>query len=144
MSYASWYPARSGRPGADPNTRVGDAERNQVADALSQHYSDGRLDASELKERLDQAIGAKTRADLAGLLTDLPPLAPPAPAPPSRRRRTAMWVCLAAFVIAISVPWQQVPWPWIPRVPWLLFGVIAFFLLRRSGRTRRHRAEVSS
>ena len=85
--------------------RVGDAERNQVADALSQHYSDGRLDANELKERLDRAIGAKTRGDLSGLLTDLPPLAPPAPPPPTRRRRVAFWVACAVC------RWRRSPCP---------------------------------
>lgn len=143
MSYGSWYPARYGRGALDLTTRVGDAERNQVADALSQHYTDGRLDATELKERLDQAIGAKTRADLSGLLSDLPPLVPPAPPPPTRRRRAALWLCLALIAIGVAAPWQHLPWPWVPRVPWLLVGVVAL-VLWRSGRRHRHRAEISS
>jgi len=131
-----WYGMRSGRQVPDPTMRVGDAERNQVADALSQHFSDGRLDANELKERLDRAIGAKTRGDLSGLLTDLPTLAPPAPPPPPRRRRVAMWLAVVALLVVVSVPWHEVPWPWIPRVPWLLIGLVALLLWRR-GR-RRH------
>ena len=39
--------------------RVSDAERNEVAEQLSKHYADGRLDAAEFKERLDQAMSAK-------------------------------------------------------------------------------------
>jgi len=130
-----WYGVRSGRQAPDPTMRVGDAERNQVADALSQHFTDGRLDHSELKERLDKAIGAKTRGDLSGLLSDLPTLAPPAPPPPPRRRRVAMWVAIVGLFLALSVPWQEVPWPWFPRIPWLLIGVVALFVWRG----RRHR-----
>jgi hypothetical protein len=59
----SWY---------DPTMRVGDAERGDVVDRLAQHYSDGRLDHAEFSERLDRAMAARTMADLAGLLSDLP------------------------------------------------------------------------
>ncbi|MGH9101009.1 MAG: DUF1707 SHOCT-like domain-containing protein, partial [Acidimicrobiales bacterium] len=64
------------RCGPDPTLRIGDAERNAAADALSQHYSAGRLDDAELKERLDRAMSARTGADLGGLMADLPPLDP--------------------------------------------------------------------
>ncbi len=121
----------------DPDLRVGDAERNKVADVLSQHFTDGRLDATELKDRLDQAMGAKTRADLSGLLTDLPPLASPPAPPPSRRRRAAMWATLVLFLVVVSVPWQQVPWPWVPRIPWVLVGVVGCVLWCTSRRRRR-------
>jgi hypothetical protein len=56
----------------DPALRVGDAERGDVADRLSKHYSNGRLDHAEFSERLDRAMSARTMADLAGLLADLP------------------------------------------------------------------------
>jgi hypothetical protein len=57
---------------ADPGMRVSDAERAEVADRLSQHYGDGRLDQEEFSRRLDQAMGATTQADLSGLFNDLP------------------------------------------------------------------------
>ncbi len=141
MSYnGGWYP-RPNR-GPDPGLRVGDAERNQVAEALSQHYTDGRLDATELKDRLDKAMGAKTRADLAGLLTDLPPLAPAPAPPPSRSRRAVMWGAIALFVVLIAAPWGQYHWMWFPRIPWILIGVVGFMLWRTSARRRRWRGEV--
>src|SRR5215471_7153623 len=56
----------------DPQMRISDADRADVADRLSKHYSDGRLDQAEFNERLDRAMKAKTQADLAGLFTDLP------------------------------------------------------------------------
>lgn len=135
----SWRP----RP-PDPTLRVGDAERNGVAEALSQHFSAGRLDDQELKERLDRAMSAKTGADLAGILDDLPPLGPPPPPPPPRRGRGLGWVALAVcFVVVFSLPWHYVPWLWVPHVPWLLLGVVTFVLWRRS-RRRRWRGEVRS
>ena len=126
------------RTPADPGLRVGDAERNQVAEALSQHYSDGRLDATEFKERLDKAMGAKTRGELTGLLGDLPPLADPPP-PGPRRRRVGLWIAAAAFVLFLSVPWGAAPgtWWWFPHIPWLVIGIIAL-IAWRSGR-RHHR-----
>lgn len=123
----------------DPAIRVGDAERNQVAEALSQHFSAGRIDDTELKQRLDRAMSAKTGADLAGLMDDLPPLAPPPPPPPPRRGRGLVWLALAfLFVAMVSAPWQYGPWFWMPRAPWLLFGVVAVVLWRRARRRRWH------
>jgi Domain of unknown function (DUF1707) len=52
--------------------RISDAERAEVADLLSKHYGDGRLDQAEFNQRLDQAMRAKTYADLGGLFADLP------------------------------------------------------------------------
>jgi Domain of unknown function (DUF1707) len=52
--------------------RVGDAERDAAANELREHFASGRLTQDELNERLDRALGAKTRGDLSGLFSDLP------------------------------------------------------------------------
>jgi hypothetical protein len=68
--------------------RISDAERTEVADRLSLHYGDGRLDQEEFDRRLHQAMSAVTQADLNGLFADLPDLgteAGAAAAPPPRR-----------------------------------------------------------
>ena len=57
---------------SNPHMRISDAERAEVTDRLSQHYSDGRLDQAEYNERLDRAMNAKTQSDLDGLFADLP------------------------------------------------------------------------
>ena len=69
-----WGRGSSGRRAsqADPNMRVSHAERTEVADRLSKHYGDGRLDEEEFNERLDRAMKAKTQSDLDGLFDDLP------------------------------------------------------------------------
>jgi Domain of unknown function (DUF1707) len=61
---------RSGWPEA--GLRVSDADRAAVADRLARHFSEGRLDQAEFDLRLDRAMRATTRADLIGLLSDLP------------------------------------------------------------------------
>lgn len=71
-SAQSW--TRRIRPGYNDTLRVSDAERQEVADLLGRHYSDGRLDKSELDERVSRAMSAKTRGDLNGLFDDLPDL----------------------------------------------------------------------
>jgi hypothetical protein len=114
------------------NLRVSDAERNEVADKLSRHFSDGRLDQTEFKERLDAAMSAKTQGDLVGLFDDLPPLANEPPPPPSRRRRLVPFLVLLAF-LAIAAGSTVSLWHAL-QIPWLLVAVIAVFLWHRAGR----------
>jgi hypothetical protein len=52
--------------------RVSDAERDAVVEELCRHASAGRLDADELEDRIDVALGAKVRSELEGLRDDLP------------------------------------------------------------------------
>jgi hypothetical protein len=130
--------------------RVSNEERTAVADRLSKHYGDGRLDEEEFNERLDRAMKAKTQGDLDGLFADLPDLAdaPPAgqprPVVPHDRRRPffpRLLFIILAIIIASTV-WHAVvhPFFWVGGlfVPWLLIAVVAFCLLR-SGAWHRHR-----
>ncbi len=86
---------RASWPGSQ--MRVGDAERAAIADRLAKHFSDGRLDKAEFNERLDQAMRAKTMADLTGLLSDLPDdeaIQPQLPAAGRRHERKMRKVAL--------------------------------------------------
>jgi Domain of unknown function (DUF1707) len=76
LTGGSTQPGRTGWPGA--SMRVSDADRAAAADRLSRHYGDGRLDKAEFDLRLDRAMRATTRADLIGLVSDLPEGPPPA------------------------------------------------------------------
>jgi hypothetical protein len=61
------------REGArDRSLRVGDREREAVGELLREHHVEGRLDADEFQGRLEQALAAKTYADLDALVADLP------------------------------------------------------------------------
>ncbi|HUK68374.1 MAG TPA: DUF1707 domain-containing protein [Streptosporangiaceae bacterium] len=141
-------PYRRGTSYGDPDLRVSDAERAEVADRLAKHYGDGRLDQAEFDHRLDQAMGAKTQSDLAGLFADLPGTDTPADLPgagkrtdppgadaakgaarqrnqrPHRHHR--ILVLVVAIVVAAAVGHALMH----SFVPWLLIGLLAFFWLR--------------
>lgn len=53
--------------------RISDADREQAASDLSEHYAEGRLTHDEHAERLDAIWTARTHADLAPIFEDLPP-----------------------------------------------------------------------
>ena len=130
-----WDPAypmgRRDTQAYDASLRASDEERNAVADKLSRHYAEGRLDEVEFKNRLDTAMSAITRGDLNGLFDDLPRL-PSEPSPPvPRRRRILPWVLIVALV-AVAVG-ATMPFYPLYHVPWFLLAVAAFFLWRRAG-----------
>jgi hypothetical protein len=86
-----------------PDVRVSDAERSEVADRLAEHYGDGRLDQSEFNERVDQAMRAKTRSDLAGLFDDLPDTEAPGVVVRPRRSHGRHPLLLVALIIMIAI-----------------------------------------
>jgi hypothetical protein len=132
--------SRSGAGGRGPvegaNMRVSDAERGEVADELSKHYSDGRLDEAEFNERLTKAMAAKTRGDLAGLLDDLPRSQLVQAAPPATHRHGAtriLTIVLAAIILS-SIASSLFMWHGFFHFPVPLFVIAVLILLRR-----RHR-----
>src|SRR5258707_5909015 len=106
--WAAGYSRRRGGP-ANPNLRASDAERADVADGLSKHYGDGRLDQAEFNERMERAMSAKTQGDFAGLFADLPDLAnlsEPGASPPANvtppPSRSPMYRLVPLIVINVA------------------------------------------
>lgn len=59
---------------------VSDLERDQISGVLSEHMAEGRLTADELEQRVGRLLEARTRAQAAAVVADLPPLdAQPSP-----------------------------------------------------------------
>lgn len=70
------------RPGGDPSIlRASDADRDRVADQLREALAEGRLTPEEHAERIDLVYRAKTYAELAPILADLPAAPGAAPHP---------------------------------------------------------------
>ena len=157
MSAHSSRWARGSAGPASPQMRISDADRAEVADRLSKHYSDGRLDQAEFNERLDRAMNAKTQADLNGLFADLPATDEPDKAvkavrQPDQRLRTRRPIqrvlgLILITVVAIFVA-RALMWPFfglfgfaghvlfVP-VPWILIAIVAFVCWRIATRHRR-------
>ena len=75
--------ARVGSPPELDSVRASDSERDAAVGRLQAAFAEGRLNDAEFDERMRTALTARTRADLARLMTDLPadaPAALPAPA----------------------------------------------------------------
>jgi hypothetical protein len=86
----------SSSSGSRSALRASDADRERVAEVLRRHHLDGRLDTDELQDRLGACYAAKTEADLAALLADLPGEGAPRSA---RVPGRAIGVPLAAVVV---------------------------------------------
>jgi len=65
--------------------RPSELARERAAQALREHYAEGRLDDLELERRVGLAINAQTRGELKALFRDLPW------DPRSRERRDGFW-----------------------------------------------------
>src|SRR6516165_2259749 len=112
----------------NPGMRISDADRAEMADHLSKHYGEGRLDQAEFNERLDRAMRAKTQSDLTWLLTDLPGLEPARqPARPRERHRYYRVLLLIAAVVVVFLGWQALVRPYLP---WLLVALLGYLWLR--------------
>ncbi|HVB90495.1 MAG TPA: DUF1707 domain-containing protein [Acidimicrobiales bacterium] len=122
----------------DTTMRASDTERNEVADKLSRHFAEGRLDQAEFKDRLDTAMSATTRGDLAGLFHDLPRLSQEPPPSPPRHRRLLPFLFMVALVALAAGASISYAGFFPVHVPWLLIGIVAFFVWHRAGR-RHHR-----
>lgn len=105
--------------------RISDADREQVAARLREHFAEGRLTSEELDQRITAALSAKTAGDLRQVMADLPG---PAPVPPPAGQ---------------GPPWAGRPWaggPWVvhrrrgPRLlPLALLALIAVLVLPGAG-----------
>jgi ferric-dicitrate binding protein FerR (iron transport regulator) len=118
--------------------RIGDAERDQAAADLGEHFAQGRLTSDEHAERLEQIWSARTRAELVPLFRDLPGGAYGArPASPESGRTDRAWRRRRFLPVPLfaAVPLLLVA-AVLLHVPILLFGVLALWFLARG--PRRH------
>ena len=115
-------------PAALGQLRVGDADREQVADQLAEHHAAGRLTLAELEERLTTVWSARTGDELAATLVDLPaqPRTPqPAPSRNPHLTLAGLPTQLISYVAVIAGLWliwaltgAGYPWPIWPMLGW--------------------------
>lgn len=105
-----------------PAPRIGDAERDDAVELLREHMAAGRLDVTELDERLERALTARTQPELDALFSDLPGRHPgeklparvagsgagaaPAPfgeLPPRAPRPDPWWTHWTIFMVALLI-----------------------------------------
>jgi Domain of unknown function (DUF1707)/2TM domain len=84
--------------------RVGDEERERTVTLLHEHASRGRLEPDELDTRVEAALSARTRGELAELVGDLP--AAPAKQRPRQdvvrfQRHLGVFTVMSLFFIAV-------------------------------------------
>jgi ferric-dicitrate binding protein FerR (iron transport regulator) len=126
---------------SDQDLRISDAEREQAAADLGEHYAQGRLTTEEHRERLDQIWAARTRRELGPVFADLPgrsfPARATAAARPAPRRpgwRRIPPPLLALFVVLAVVAA-------VTHLPLILIGIGVWFLFSRGlcGARSHHR-----
>ncbi len=144
----------SDRPRPD-DLRLSDAERDEAARLLGEHYAAGRLTPTEHDERTGAAFAARTRGELPPLFADLPggsPWSPPpSPRPTGAAADPRAWAAARAGGYAVrrpTPPRSGVPWLLkvlaalllavlvLTHLPWILVGLLVFFVLTRGARRR--------
>jgi hypothetical protein len=103
-----------------------DADRERIAEQLRAAAGEGRLTAEELEERLERALSARTEAELAPLVADLPARAEPT-AHRERWDRDHVRAYLGVSVMLVAI-WALTGagyfWPIWPILGWGI-GVLA-------------------
>jgi hypothetical protein len=109
--YGSERADRWDRPPERRDVRVSDADRQVVIEALQRHTGDGRLTLEEFEERVDEVLGARTRADLDATLRELPALHT-APQPRSHRGHLPLRpiaACILLVLLFTGSWWVLIP-----------------------------------
>ena len=99
--------------------RASDAERDRVVSDLRAHGAEGRLSIEELDERIAAALAARTRADLAPLLADLPRRRRPVTDRRDVREHVRTYVLVMLLLVAIwALTGAGYFWPVWPALGW--------------------------
>ena len=105
--------------------RAADADRDRVVERLNIAYSEGRLSKDEYDGRLENALSARTYADLDQLVTDLPAARATAVTPVAKTNGLA----LASLACGLA---QFVFGP-LATIPAIVLGHMARHQIKRTG-----------
>ena len=105
--------------------RAADADRDRVAERLNMAYSEGRLSKDEYDGRLENALSARTYADLDQLVSDLPAAWATAVTPVAKTNQLAMASLACGLAQFVFGP--------VAAVPAIVFGHVARRQIKRTG-----------
>jgi hypothetical protein len=105
--------------------RAADTDRDRVVEVLSMAYSEGRLSKDEYDGRLENALSARTYADLDQLVTDLPVARPTAVTPVAGTNGLAVTSLACGLVQFLFGP--------LTAIPAIVFGHVALHQIKRTG-----------
>jgi hypothetical protein len=105
--------------------RAADADRDGVVECLNKAYSEGRLSKDEFDGRLENALSARTYADLDQLVTDLPTARAAAVTPAAKVNELAM--------ASLGCGLAQIVFGPVLAIPAIVFGHVARHQIKRTG-----------
>jgi hypothetical protein len=114
-----------GAGGERKNMRAADADRDRVVECLNVAYSEGRLSRDEHDGRLENALSARTYADLDQLIIDLPAAGAAAVTSAAKTNGFALVSLTCGLAPFIFGP--------LPAIPAIVFGHLARHQIKRTG-----------
>jgi len=111
--------------GGQGKMRAADADRDRVVECLNMAYSEGRLSRDEYDGRLENALSARTYADLDQLVTDLPAARSTAVTPVAKTNELAIASLACGLAQFMSGP--------VLAIPAIVFGHVARRQIKRTG-----------
>lgn len=123
-----------------PDELVSSAERDAVVEQLRHHSGAGRLSLDEFGERVEEALGARTGAELRRVLRDLPNVATAAATRAARRSILLPYLAVNVVLVMVwAVTGAGYFWPIWPITGW---GIGVAVRWRAMGRARQPSAAV--
>ena len=105
--------------------RASDADRDRVVELLNVAYSEGRVSKDEYDGRLENAMSARTYADLDQIVTDLPAAPATVAAPAARTNGLA--------IASLACGLAQFMFGPLATIPAIVFGHVARHQIKRTG-----------
>jgi Domain of unknown function (DUF1707)/Domain of unknown function (DUF4190) len=105
--------------------RAADEDRDRVVEVLNTAYGEGRLSRDEHDGRLDNALSARTYADLDQLVTDLPVAQATVATPVAKTNELAIASLACGVAVVVLGP--------MAAIPAIMFGRMARHQIKRTG-----------
>ena len=134
-----WSAEERWQPPPRTDLRVSDADRQVVVDNLRRHTTEGRLTLEEFEERVDEALRARTDAELRVAMRELP-------SSPSRERAGLRLPVRPGLIAACVVALLVVAGHWWVLIPaaFFVFGGCGHHTSHLPASRREHRSDAAT